>query len=116
MSYENKNIPLTYQTLASVLREGKENCKTSKEIIKALGWNSNDSRRIFHIVEELITKYGYLIGSSRKGEHRGYYIISNFDEYLETMKTYNSQIQSMLNRHRKLQENYAKKDQLQANL
>lgn len=116
MSGLNKNIPPAYLTLASVLCEGKENSKTSKEIIKALGWNSNDSRNVFHIVQELITKYGYLIGSSRKGEHRGYYIISNDDEFTETMKTYNAQIQSMLNRHRKLQESYLKRDQLQATL
>jgi hypothetical protein len=105
LSAVKKEIPPGYQRLVDVLLEGKENAKTTTEIIKAMGIKDNDKRNVMHIVEQLVTKYGYLIGSSRRG-HKGYYIISNDDEYRETLHTYNSQIQSMLNRHRKLQNGY----------
>lgn len=111
-----KDLPHGYALVASVLKEGKENSLTSKEIIKILGWKDNDQRNVFHIVEQLIKKHGYVIGSSRKGDNKGYYLISNDDEYIETMRTYNAQIQSMLNRYRKLQENYIKRDQLSADI
>lgn len=106
-----KEIPPGYLTLASVLLEGKDNAKTSTQIIKDLGWDDNDKRNVFHIVEQLIKKHGYLIGSSRKGTNKGYYLIATEDEYVETMRTYNAQIQSMLERHRKLQENYLRREQ-----
>lgn len=111
-----KEIPFNYELVASLLKEGKDNAITSKQIIKQLGWKGNDQRNVFHIVEQLIKNHGYLIGSSRKGEYKGYYLISNDDEYMETMRTYNSQIQSMLNRHRKLQESYLKRDQIIADI
>jgi hypothetical protein len=107
-----KDLPPGYTLLASVLREGKQNSLTTTEIIKALGWNSNDKRNVMHIVEQLITKHGFIIGSSRRGKHKGYYLIATEEEYRETMQTYSAQINSMLKRHKKLQENYIKKDQL----
>jgi Ser-tRNA(Ala) deacylase AlaX len=113
MTDKQKSLPPGYALVESVLREGKENSKTSKQIIRELGWQSKDHRTVLHIMEQLITKYGYLIGSSRKGQHKGYYLIETEEEYKETMRTYNAQIQAMLNRHRKLQENYLKKDQLE---
>lgn len=106
-----KDLPHNYALLVSVLREGKENCLTSKEIIRRLGWKDNEQRNVFHIVEQLVNKYGYLIGASRKGHKRGYYLIANDDEFFETAKTYNKQIQSMLNRLKNLQKNYAEQQQ-----
>ena len=35
--HKRKDLPLGYPLLASVSREGKENCLTSKEIIKMFG-------------------------------------------------------------------------------
>lgn len=71
-----------------------------------------DMRQVREIIEQLINKYGYCIGSSRKGKAKGYYIISDKDELEATLRTYNAQIMSMLKRHRNLQQNWANKDQL----
>lgn len=106
MSNISTTIPPGYARLLSVLIPGKENAKTSEDIVLAMGWSQHDKRQVFHIIEVLIKKYGCLIGSSRKGENKGYYLIETHEEYVETMQTYNAQIQSMLDRHRKLQENY----------
>lgn len=103
-----KALPRNYALVASVLREGKENSITTTDIMRFTG--IKDKRSIHEIIEQLILKYGFVIGSSRKGKYKGYYLISNKEELKETLYTYNAQIQSMINRHQKLQENYSKKD------
>lgn len=111
MDSVKNELPKGYQRLVEVLGEGKENSKTTKQIIKEMNMPGNDVRNVRHIVEQLIKKHGYLIGSSRKG-NKGYYLITSHDEFKETIQTYNSQVQSMLDRLRKLQDNYIKRDQL----
>lgn len=106
-----KDLPLAHELVAGVLREGKDNSLTSKEIIKLLGWNGNERRSLFHIIQELINEYDYIIGTSRSGVHRGYYLITNSDELVDTLRPYNAQIMAMLKRYKKLNENYAKRDQ-----
>lgn len=105
---QKKALPRNYALVASVLREGKENSITATDIMRFTG--IKDKRSIHEIIEQLILKYGFVIGSSRKGEYKGYYLISNKEELKETLYTYNAQIQSMIKRHQKLRENYAKKD------
>lgn len=109
MSGHKKDLPHNYALVVSVLREGKENAITSKEIIKRLGWKNHGQRNVFNIIKGLIEEYGYLIGSSRKGESRGYYLISNFAEFEETVIVAEKQANSELRKIRKLRENYSKK-------
>lgn len=99
-------LPYNYAIVASVLREGKDNAITTKDIMNFTG--INDKRSIHEIIEQLIVKYGYCIGSSRSGFTKGYYLISSKDELKDTLLTYNAQIQSMLKRYRKLHENFSK--------
>jgi hypothetical protein len=107
MTGENKKIlPRNFSLVAAMLKEGKENAITTKEIIKRLGWKGNDQRNVFHIINRLIEEHGYLIGSSRKGESRGYYLISNIAELDETVKVAEKQANSELRKIRKLRENY----------
>lgn len=99
-------LPYNYAIVASVLREGKDNAITTKDIMNFTG--IKDKRSIHEIIERLVVKYGYCIGSSRSGFKKGYYLISNKDELKDTLRTYNAQIQSMLKRHKALQENFVK--------
>lgn len=101
-----KDLPLNYALVASVLREGKENSLTSTQIIQRLGWSDNSRRNVFHIINRLIEEHGYLIGSSRKGEHKGFFLISNHDEFMETVRTGTKQAHSELRKINKLKENY----------
>lgn len=102
-----KSLPGNYKAVASVIREGKQSATTTTDIMKLTGVKSK--RDVHQIVEDLINKYGFIIGSSRNGKYRGYFYIANEDELKETLFTYNRQIQSMLNRHRKLKDNYLDK-------
>lgn len=111
---EKKNsdsLPFLYETLASVLREGKSNAIETKHIQSITG--IKDVRQVREIIEQLINKYGYCIGSSRQGKKKGYYLITDKSELEETLRSYNAQIMSMLKRHRSLQKNFADKDQLE---
>lgn len=103
---KKNNLPHKYKLVASVLREGKGKSITTNDIMKFTG--IKNKRDVHEIIEQLVVKYGYVIGSSRKGHRRGYYLISNNDELKETLYTYNRQIQSMLNRYKALQLNYNK--------
>ncbi|HSH51420.1 MAG TPA: hypothetical protein VK982_06820, partial [Bacteroidales bacterium] len=87
-----KNLPSKYRAVASVLREGKERAILSQDIMKLA--DLKDKRQVHEIIEQLILKHGFVIGASRRGEHRGYYLISNYEEFKETADTYNEQIQS----------------------
>lgn len=101
-----KSLPHKYRLVADVLGEGKQSAKTTKNIMQATGLKSK--RDVMEIIERLIIKYGYIIGSSRQGEHKGYYLIQNKSELKETLFTFNNQIQSMLKRYKALQANYNK--------
>ena len=103
-----KNLPATYKALAGVLREGKAEAITSSDILRLTGLK--DKRQVSEIIEQLVVRHGHVIGSNRTGDHKGYYYISDKTELLETLETYNNQIQSMLKRHIKLQENYIKRE------
>lgn len=103
-------LPFLYNTLASVLREGKTNAITTKHIQSITG--IKDKRQVHEMIEQLVNKYGYCIGASRRGKNKGYYLIETKSELEDTLNTYNAQITSMLKRHRNLQQNWANKDQL----
>ena len=97
-------LPSNHKTVAGILREGKTNATLMSDIMSIAG--INDRRQMYQIIEELIVKYGYCIAGSKKGEYKGYYIISNKGELIETLNSLNSTIQSMMTRHKKLQENF----------
>lgn len=107
----DESLPFRYKTLASLLREGSQNAITSTDIMKLSGIDSK--RDVMEIIEQLIMKYGYCIGTSRRGPNKGYYLITDPDELSKTLRTYNNQIQSMLKRHKQLQKNFIDKDQLE---
>ncbi|MFB4473724.1 hypothetical protein ACDI16_12440 [Oceanobacillus caeni] len=100
------SLPPKYKAVASVLRVGKQSATTTTDIMMLTGIKSK--RDVHEIIEGLINKYGFVIGSSRKGEYKGYFYIANDEELKETLYTYNKQIQSMIDRHRNLQKNYSK--------
>lgn len=103
---KKKSLPESYALVAGVLREGRDNAITTRDIMRFTG--IKDKRAIHEIIEQLVVRYGYCIGSSRNGYKKGYYLISNKDELKDTLRTYNAQIQSMLKRYRKLHENFSK--------
>lgn len=103
-SRQKKYLPSTYEAVAGVLREGKAEAITSTDIVMLT--SAGSKRDVHEIIEQLIVQHGYVIGSSRSGKHRGYYLISNASELQESLHTYNNQIQSMMKRHKKLRENF----------
>ncbi|MGN7192848.1 hypothetical protein ACTHS9_01605 [Bacillus mycoides] len=68
----NKRITLTEREnqVLLLIRQGKENAITVKDIISVIGGNDEEIRAI---VRRLIEKYGYLIGSSNRIGRSGYY-------------------------------------------
>lgn len=105
----DESLPFRYKTLASLLRGGSQNAITSTDIMKLSGIDSK--RDVMEIIEQLIMKYGYCIGTSRRGPNKGYYLITDPDELSKTLRTYNAQIQSMMDRYKKLQQNYNQKSE-----
>lgn len=103
---KKNSLPYNYKLVESVLREGKQSATTTRDILTLTGLK--DQRQIHEIIEQLIMKYGYVIGASRKGKYRGYYLVSNQDELKDTLHSYNEQIQTMLKRHKQLLLNYNK--------
>ena len=103
------SLPVKYKVVADLLREGQAKAITSTDIMKLAGIDSK--RDVMEIIEQLINKYGRVIGASRNGEFRGYYLIASDAELKDALHSYNEQIQSMLKRHKKLIENYIENGQ-----
>lgn len=101
-----KSLPEKYKAVVGVLREGRENATTTSTIMMLTGIKGK--RDVYEIIEQLILKHGYVIGASRTGEHRGYFLITNHKEYTDTMNTRSAHIKSMIKRHKKMGENYFK--------
>ncbi|WP_252195825.1 hypothetical protein [Bacillus mycoides] len=72
LSMDNRKTTLTEREnkVLSLIRQGKENAITVKDIISVIGGNDEEIRAI---VRRLIEKHGYLIGSSNHIGRSGYY-------------------------------------------
>lgn len=104
MEIEKNTLPENYKAVAACLRKGKAEAITSNDIVRLTPVTTK--RDVYEIIEQLVIRHGYVIGASRTGEHKGYYIIETQSELAESLHSYNEQIQSMLRRHKKLRENY----------
>lgn len=100
-----KELPHNYQQVISVLGIGKHKAITNERIRRITG--IQDSRSIYQIIEDLINSYGYVIGASRHGEFKGYYLIENKQELKETLFSFTNQITSMTKRKASLQLNFS---------
>lgn len=98
-------LPYSYQQVVSVLGHGKHKAITNQQIGRLTG--IKDKRSIYQIVEDLIIDYGYAIGASRNGQHKGYYLIQSKQELNESLFSFNNQIKSMEKRYASLRINYS---------
>jgi len=99
------NLPERYLQLLAQLKPGKENSVTVDKIISNTN-NAFNRRDIFAIKHDLIMNHGYLIGSSREGEHKGLYLITNEQELVDTLRPIQNEAQTMMNLSKKIIENY----------
>lgn len=100
-----EELPHNYQQVVSVLGYGKYKAITNQRIRQITG--IQDSRSIYQIIEDLINNYGYVIGASRQGKFKGYYLIENEQELKESLFSFNNQIASMQKRLASLQLNFS---------
>ncbi|MED4003617.1 hypothetical protein [Priestia aryabhattai] len=118
MKNQNKKelqLPERYLQLLTQLKTGKENSITVDKIIS----NTNGAfnrRDVFAIKHDLIMRYGYPIGSSREGEHKGFYLIKNDNELVDTVRPLQNEAQTMFNLSKKLIENYQNTDNGEENV
>lgn len=81
---ENKQTMLTEREkqVLSLIRQGKENAITVKDIIVVIGGGDEEIRAA---VRRLIEKHGYLIGSSNRIGRSGYYLPETEEEKEEAV-------------------------------
>ncbi|MEH7464825.1 hypothetical protein V7166_23100 [Bacillus thuringiensis] len=82
---KNKQNILTEREhkVLSLIGYGKENARTVKDIIAAIGGTDEEIRAI---VRRLIEKHGYLIGSSNRIGRSGYYLPETNEEKEEAVR------------------------------
>lgn len=102
MMNKREPLPPNYEKLLNVLRLGKENATSSREIEQLTGISSRDTGAF---TADLIIRYGYRIGSSRVKPY-GYYLIEDEQELKDTLRSLNNEMQGILNRHKALQANF----------
>lgn len=103
---QQKDLPEKYKVLADSIRVGKENAILLDDLMIIA--DIQDKRSAYQIIEELIVKHGYVIGASKRGVHKGYYIPADEKEFKEVLHTFRSAITSMERRHKSLIKNFEK--------
>lgn len=101
---KEKYLPEKYKVLADSIRVGKENAILLDDLMIIAG--IQEKRSAYQIIEDLINHYGYVIGASKTGVHKGYYIPANEKEFNEMAHTFENSINSMTRRHRNLLINF----------
>jgi len=106
-SWKNtKNLPEKYRIVAESIRVGKRNATLLSDIMILA--DIKDKRQAYLIIEELINKYGYVIGASKTGKYKGYYIPANEREFKEVAEQFKRSVDSMKKRYQNLLDNYNK--------
>jgi len=104
-----KCLPEKHKVVADCIQIGKENATLLSDIMIIA--DINDRRQAHIIIEQLINDYGYVIGASRKGEHKGYYIPANDREFKEITDTFKATVDSMKTRYKNLIRNYERSNE-----
>ena len=96
-SMNNRKTMLTEREhkVLSLIRQGKENAITVKDIISVIGGNDEEIRGI---VWRLIEKHGYLIGSSNHIGRSGYYRPETNEEKEEAVSKLEKRASEILKR------------------
>lgn len=103
---KSKNLPEPHKTVASLIRVGKVNATLLSDIMSIA--EIEDRRTAYKVIEDLINKHGYVIGASKSGEFKGYYIPANEAEFQEVVYSFKRTINSMKARYENLKNNYEK--------
>ncbi|MGV3465552.1 MAG: hypothetical protein ACO1OT_09700 [Heyndrickxia sp.] len=101
-----KDLPEFHQKVLSVIPTGKDDSITISYIINKLGLNGQARRKITLVLNDLIFKYGYPIGSSSDDNTRGVFLIDNEEDLQLACRTLNSRAMKVLQRHKQIIENY----------
>ncbi|WP_218970644.1 hypothetical protein [Alkalihalobacterium alkalinitrilicum] len=99
-------LPLEHRQVLSLLREGLENAITVNDIQKLTGISSV---RIRQCVNQLIVKYGYIIGSSTKFKESGFFIPVTMSEEKLAITQLSSRVRKISEREKALIRNIANK-------
>lgn len=102
-----KSLPEKYRIVAESIRVGKENATLLSDIMIIA--DIKDRRQAYIIIEDLINKYGYVIGASKHGKYKGYYIPANETEFKEVVDHFKQSVDSMKRRYNNLLVNYNKR-------
>lgn len=78
-----KDLPSWHRKVLSVIRYGKSNAITVKEIMALIGGSDQEIRKT---VQELIVKYGCLVGTSNERDNQGFYVIETEEERKAAIK------------------------------
>lgn len=103
---------LHWRVLAGI-PSGRENAIPISYLMERLAINKNERRKVNYIINDLIFTYGYPLGTSSEQGTKGIFLIEDEDDLSLACHTLNSRAMGALKRHKKLIENYNKRNQLQ---
>lgn len=107
-----KDLPELHAQVLANIRVGKNNAITINYIIDRLALNrQQDRRKITLVLNDLIFLYGYPIGSSSDEETKGVFLIKDERDLTAACRTLDSRAIGLLERSRKVVENFNNMDQ-----
>lgn len=101
-----KLLPELHSRVLAAIPLGRANAIPTTHLMDKLAINRDMKRQVHAVIESLVMDYGQPIGTSSKSETKGIYVIQDEDDLKLAMHTLNSRAQQILNRHRKLIENF----------
>lgn len=104
-----EELPFDHKRVLSIIPDGLENSITCKDIEKLTGLSSVKIRQI---INQLVIKYGFVVGASNKPGMQGFYIPNGEQEELLAILNLRSRRLAIIERERALINNVANSYQM----
>jgi hypothetical protein len=114
MTKENKDpseLPEFHARILAAIPTGQDSAITISYLIDKMGLTVDSRRSVNQVLSDLIFKYEYPIGTSSDTSTRGVFLIEDEADLRLAARTLNSRAMKVLSRHKKIIENFNKKDQ-----
>jgi hypothetical protein len=115
MTKENKDpleLPEFHARILAAIPTGQDSAITISYLIDKMGLTVDSRRSVNQVLSDLIFKYEYPIGTSSDTSTKGVFLIEDEADLRLAARTLNSRAMKVLSRHKKIIENFNKKDQV----
>jgi hypothetical protein len=108
-----EELPELHWRVLGAIPNGQENSIAISYLMENLRISQSNRRHINTVINDLIFKFGYPIGTSSERGTKGIFFIDNEDDLSLACRTMNSRAMASLKRHKQIIQNFNNLSQLE---